>query len=157
MELNSDNQVRSERGPIPEEDAREADLFLFDFADSLGDGQPNIALLPAFGRQGSYRHARLSLLLVPIMASRVLDKKLKKVLDMRTDTPALLESLEAISTLFSDHGSSGAAAATTADGEKAGGAGHEYSTLDARRSLREDLERQVRLSNPTLNNDRQRS
>ncbi|CAN0421309.1 unnamed protein product, partial [Laminaria digitata] len=36
------------------------------------------------------------------MASRVLDKKLKKVLDMRTDTPALLESLDAISTLFSD-------------------------------------------------------
>lgn len=72
---------------------------------------------------------------------------------MRTDTPALLESLEAISTLFSDHstGSSSGAAATTADGEKAGGAGHEYNTLDARRSLREDLERQVRLSNPTLN------
>lgn len=82
------------------------------------------------------------------MASRVLDKKLKKVLDMRTDTPALLESLEAISTLFSDHNSTQAAGAA-GDGEKAGGGGggHEYSTLDARRSLREDLERQVR---PTL-------
>lgn len=79
------------------------------------------------------------------MASRVLDKKLKKVLDMRTDTPALLESLEAISTLFSDHNSSSAPAggAAAGDGEKAGGGGHEYSTLDARRSLREDLERQV--------------
>lgn len=80
------------------------------------------------------------------MASRVLDKKLKKVLDMRTDTPALLESLEAISTLFSDHNSNSTSAGGAAgDGEKAaGGAGHEYSTLDARRSLREDLERQVR-------------
>lgn len=79
------------------------------------------------------------------MASRVLDKKLKKVLDMRTDTPALLESLEAISTLFSDHNSAPANGAA-GDGEKAaGGGGHEYSTLDARRSLREDLERQVRL------------
>lgn len=79
------------------------------------------------------------------MASRVLDKKLKKVLDMRTDTPALLESLEAISTLFSDHNSnSNPASGAAGDGEKAGGGGHEYSTLDARRSLREDLERQVR-------------
>lgn len=101
------------------------------------------------------------------MASRVLDKKLKKVLDMRTDTPALLESLEAISTLFNDHNTAAAAAATSSTGgggpggqigtsklsgggEEAasgggggGGAGHEYSTLDARRSLREDLERQV--------------
>ena len=86
------------------------------------------------------------LLLLPTMASRVLDKKLKKVLDMRTDTPALLESLEAISTLFSDHNSTTPAATGAAgDGEKAaGGGGHEYSTLDARRSLREDLERQVR-------------
>ena len=88
------------------------------------------------------------------MASRVLDKKLKKVLDMRTDTPALLESLDAISTLFSDAGGRGAVAASGGsggdDGEVAGGGGggggggHEYSTLDARRSLREDLERQVR-------------
>lgn len=94
------------------------------------------------------------------MASRVLDKKLKKVLDMRTDTPALLESLDAISTLFSDHSSSsgtgGRAAAGGSSssgvggggGEEAaggggGGGGQEYSTLDARRSLREDLERQV--------------
>lgn len=76
------------------------------------------------------------------MASRVLDKKLKKVLDMRTDTPALLESLEAISTLISDH-SSTPTSGMTGDGEKAGGGAHEYSTLDARRSLREDLERQV--------------
>lgn len=81
------------------------------------------------------------------MASRVLDKKLKKVLDMRTDTPALLESLEAISTLFSDHSNNSSAAAEGGvDGEKAGGGAHEYSTLDARRSLREDLERQVRLA-----------
>lgn len=87
------------------------------------------------------------------MASRVLDKKLKKVLDMRTDTPALLESLDAISTLFSDASGRGAVAASGGsggggDGEAAGGGGggggHEYSTLDARRSLREDLERQVR-------------
>ncbi|CAM9314341.1 unnamed protein product [Pylaiella littoralis] len=86
------------------------------------------------------------------MASRVLDKKLKKVLDMRTDTPALLESLEAISTLFSDHSTSTStststspaviAANATGAGERAGGVAHEYSTLDARRSLREDLERQ---------------
>lgn len=87
-------------------------------------------------------------LLAVIMASRVLDKKLKKVLDMRTDTPALLESLEAISTLINDHSSSSASSGTPAavaagDGERAGGVGHEYSTLDARRSLREDLERQV--------------
>lgn len=92
------------------------------------------------------------------MASRVLDKKLKKVLDMRTDTPALLESLEAISTLFADgavnNNSSGGG---TGGGEAGGGAmdgdgavvvgqhgmGKEYSTLDARRSLREDLEKQV--------------
>ena len=103
------------------------------------------------------------------MASRVLDKKLKKVLDMRTDTPALLESLDAISTLFSDAGGRGAVAASggsggggggggggsgggSGDGEASagggggGGIGHEYSTLDARRSLREDLERQVRAS-----------
>lgn len=88
----------------------------------------------------------LLLHLLVIMASRVLDKKLKKVLDMRTDTPALLESLEAISTLFSDHNNRStpaAAVAASGDGEKAGGGGHEYSTLDARRSLREDLERQV--------------
>ncbi len=80
------------------------------------------------------------------MASRVLDKKLKKVLDMRTDTPALLESLEAISTLFSDHNNGASAGGAAGDGEKAAGegVGHEYSTLDARRSLREDLERQVR-------------
>lgn len=79
------------------------------------------------------------------MASRVLDKKLKKVLDMRTDTPALLESLEAISTLVSDHSNNSSAAADgDGGGEKAGGGGaHQYSTLDARRSLREDLERQV--------------
>lgn len=98
------------------------------------------------------------------MASRVLDKKLKKVLDMRTDTPALLESLEAISTLVSDHNAAvAAAAASAADGRAGGtsrggdggGGGEEagggwgggkvaaYSTLDAKRSLREDLERQV--------------
>lgn len=85
------------------------------------------------------------------MASRVLDKKLKKVLDMRTDTPALLESLEAISTLFSDH-AGGGRGGSGGSGEEADGAGAgggagpaEYSTLDARRSLREDLERQVRV------------
>eukprot|EP00903_Cladosiphon_okamuranus_P006045 g5962.t1 len=77
------------------------------------------------------------------VASTVPVVKLKKVLDMRTDTPALLESLEAISTLFSDQ-NSGSTPATGAagDGEKTAGVGHEYSTLDARRSLREDLERQ---------------
>ncbi|CAN0124262.1 unnamed protein product, partial [Discosporangium mesarthrocarpum] len=58
--------------------------------------------------------------------SRVLDKKLNKVLEMRTDAPAMLESLEAISTLFAEH----------KDG------GHGGNTLDARRSLRDDLERQ---------------
>lgn len=73
---------------------------------------------------------------------------------MRTDTPALLESLDAISTLFSDHNAGGRAAAGGPSnggtggggGEEArggGGGGQEYSTLDARRSLREDLERQV--------------
>lgn len=87
------------------------------------------------------------------MASRVLDKKLKKVLDMRTDTSALLESLEAISTLFADghNGSSGGAGGGGEEGGGLAGAGGgqpgqglEYSTLDARRSLREDLEKQVR-------------
>lgn len=92
------------------------------------------------------------------MASRVLDKKLKKVLDMRTDTPALLESLEAISTLFADGTVNNSSGGGTGGGEAGGGGvegggavvagqhgpGKEYSTLDARRSLREDLEKQVR-------------
>lgn len=88
------------------------------------------------------------------MASRVLDKKLKKVLEMRTDTPALLESLEAISTLITDGrdhsggggGRGGTGAGVGGEGEEGkggGGGGHEYSTMDARRSLREDLEKQV--------------
>lgn len=92
------------------------------------------------------------------MASRVLDKKLKKVLEMRTDTPALLESLDAISALINNHcGSSNASSRRRIDGgggggeEAAGGgaavpsvAGSQgYTTIEARRSLREDLERQV--------------
>ena len=91
------------------------------------------------------------------MASRVLDKKLKKVLEMRTDTPALLESLEAISALISYHGGSKRTTSSATVGgvggwsEAAGGGGggpgapgdQEYSTIEARRSLREDLERQV--------------
>ncbi|CAM9239277.1 unnamed protein product [Ascophyllum nodosum] len=90
------------------------------------------------------------------MASRVLDKKLKKVLEMRTDTPALLESLEAISALISYHGGSKRTTSGATVGgvggwsEAAGGGGggpgapggQEYSTIEARRSLREDLERQ---------------
>lgn len=79
------------------------------------------------------------------MASRVLEKKLKKVLEMRTDTPALLESLEAISTLFAagrDHGEFGGGGAEEGAGGR-GSRGYAYSTLDARRSLREDLEKQV--------------
>eukprot|EP00639_Heterosigma_akashiwo_P023004 CAMPEP_0206417892 /NCGR_PEP_ID=MMETSP0294-20121207/37618_1 /ASSEMBLY_ACC=CAM_ASM_000327 /TAXON_ID=39354 /ORGANISM="Heterosigma akashiwo, Strain CCMP2393" /LENGTH=115 /DNA_ID=CAMNT_0053880835 /DNA_START=11 /DNA_END=355 /DNA_ORIENTATION=+ len=51
--------------------------------------------------------------------SRVLDKKLKKVLEMRTDTPAMLESLQAISEFYD-----------------------EGNTFDARKSLRQDLEKQ---------------
>lgn len=82
------------------------------------------------------------------MASRVLEKKLKKVLEMRTDTPALLESLEAISTLIADsrdHGElEGLGTGNSSPVEDGNGAeGHGYSTLDARRSLREDLEKQV--------------
>lgn len=77
------------------------------------------------------------------MASRVLEKKLKKVLDMRTDTPALLESLEAISTLFAEGSNNSNVNNRGAEGGTGYGQGAEYSTLDARRSLREDLEKQV--------------
>lgn len=80
------------------------------------------------------------------MASRVLEKKLKKVLEMRTDTPALLESLEAISTLIADgrdHSDLGGGGVEDSQGGGVVEEGHGYSTLDARRSLREDLEKQV--------------
>ncbi|CAM9217699.1 unnamed protein product [Phaeothamnion confervicola] len=52
-----------------------------------------------------------------------MDKKLRKVLEMRTDSPVMLESLDSISGFFQDSGTGG-------------------TTLDARRSLRDDLEKQ---------------
>ncbi|CAM9490314.1 unnamed protein product [Chrysoparadoxa australica] len=52
-----------------------------------------------------------------------LESSVRGVLGMRTDTPAMLESMQAISVFFDDKGSGS-------------------STLEARRSLRDDLERQ---------------
>lgn len=49
---------------------------------------------------------------------RIIDKKLKKVLEMRTDTPSMLESLDSLSSFYSDSG----------------------NTLESRRSLRTDIE-----------------
>ncbi|CAM9805517.1 unnamed protein product [Choristocarpus tenellus] len=69
--------------------------------------------------------------------SRVLDKKLTKVLEMRTDAPAMLESLEAISTLFAEQHLEQEKITKAGTGVGKGG-----NTLDARKSLREDLEKQ---------------
>ena len=52
--------------------------------------------------------------------ARILDKKLKKVLDMRTDSPEFLASLNALSTFY--------------------GKSEEGNCLEARRALRSDLE-----------------
>ena len=52
--------------------------------------------------------------------ARILDKKLKKVLEMRTDSPEFIDSLNALSTFYGQ-----------------GGTGN---TLEARRGLRSDLE-----------------
>lgn len=49
---------------------------------------------------------------------RILDKKLKKVLEMRTDTPEMLESLDSLSYFYTKEG----------------------NTLETRRSLRTDIE-----------------
>ncbi|CAM9267106.1 unnamed protein product, partial [Ectocarpus sp. 8 AP-2014] len=95
VELHSDHQVRSERGPDPWGRRARSRFVLVRFCGlSAGNQEPNATFIAWFrplSPRTSYSHACLSLRLVPIMASRVLDKKLKKVLDMRTDTPALLE------------------------------------------------------------------
>lgn len=69
------------------------------------------------------------------MSSKMLAAKLQTVLEMRTDSPALLVSLEAISTFFEEQHNQGLS-------QHANGGSGGHGALDARRSLREDLERQ---------------
>lgn len=75
---------------------------------------------------------------------RVLDKKLKKVLELRTDTPAMLCALDALASFYGQPADVSSKAATApvavdrtlTENSKSGG-----NTLQARRTLRADLEK----------------
>ena len=63
------------------------------------------------------------------MSSRVIEKKLSKVLSMRTDSPEMMAALNTLTTFYGVNQS--------AEGKRGSAGGN---TLEARRSLRADLE-----------------
>jgi uncharacterized protein (DUF1501 family) len=81
-----------------------------------------------------YTKTEISLTMATMSSSGVLEQKLAKVLDMRTNTPAMLESLQSISSLIVDASDNKATNARETPCNTTG---------DFRRCLREDLEMQV--------------